>query len=47
MTLGLLVGVAMLGVASVASGYGLWFVIVHGVLAALLLAALATLLRTR
>ena len=34
-----------LGVASIASGLGLWLVIMHGVLAAVLLAAVASLLR--
>ena len=37
--------VFVLGVASIASGLGLWLVVAHGVLAAVLLAAVASLLR--
>ncbi|HEX5802623.1 MAG TPA: COX15/CtaA family protein [Azospira sp.] len=45
--LALLLAVTALGVAAIASGLDLWLVIVHGVVAALLLAAVATLLRLR
>ncbi len=42
---GLLVGVMLLGMAAVSSGFDLWLVVGHGAAAALLLAAMATLLR--
>lgn len=43
--LALLVATMLLGIASVASGLSLWLVVGHGAMAALLLAAVATLLR--
>lgn len=43
----LLVAVAALGLAAIASGLDLWLVVAHGVLAAMLLAAVAALLRWR
>lgn len=43
----LLVVASAFGVAAIASGLDLWLVVAHGVAAAILLAAVATLLRTR
>lgn len=45
LTVLLLIGVAALGMAAVAGGLGLWLVVGHGLGAAVLLAAVATLLR--